>query len=227
MKKGIYPMLLLALAATATVQAGTRPHSHSVVIVQPSELPKSASLRSESMFLLNGENGQAYLYLEQDQGKSLAILNVEDLGNIREAGRVSLANPTPYDFVQPVRDSAALIRFRDGSGLAVISFKKPGQPVLYAEQGSLIPASIQAIGQNTLLVASANAPSTPPEKTKAEILDISDPSRPALLVTIRGLRQRLENVDTGTWFLLGDEGLTVIRRPRLERAFKDAMNWVN
>lgn len=48
-----------------------------------------------------------------------------------------------------------------------------------------------------------------------EILDISNPQS-VVLGTVEGVQQRLERSETGTLFLLGNSGLTVIRQPSVE-----------
>jgi hypothetical protein len=199
-------LLIAILAVTATVQAGTKPHSSSIVIDSRTDLPELAQRRSEAMYLYTNGSGQAFLYLEQDQGKSLAILDVSNPGSIREVGRASLAVQSAYDFVQSLSHSAALIRYRDGSGFAVITFKKYKQPVLVAAPALPNLANIQAFGHNTLLFA--------PAKLKS-------------LVAIHGLKQRLERPDTGTLFLLGSDGLTVIRRPSIEEQYQYESTYTN
>ena len=96
----ISKMLVVSLfALTATAHAGakshaarksvapTKPRSNSVVIDAPGDLPELAQRHSEGMFLHTNGSGQAFLYLEQDHGKTVAILDVSNPGSIREAGR--------------------------------------------------------------------------------------------------------------------------------------------
>jgi hypothetical protein len=82
MKVSISAALVFAVfAATTTAQAaanGTKTRSTSVVIDSPADLPELAQRRSEAMYLHNTGSGQAFLYLEQDQGRTLAILDVTD-----------------------------------------------------------------------------------------------------------------------------------------------------
>jgi hypothetical protein len=220
-------LLIAVLAVTATVQASTKPHSSSIVIDSPADLPELAQRRSEAMYLHANGSGQAFLYLEQEQGKSLAILDISNPGSIREVGRVSLAVQSAYDFVQSLSHSAALIRYRDGSGFAVISFKKYKQPVLVAAPALPNLANIQAFGHNTLLFASSNNPSSPSQDNQCEVIDVSNPAKLKSLVAIHGLKQRLERPDTGTLFLLGSDGLTVIRRPSIEEQYQYESTYTN
>jgi hypothetical protein len=220
-------LLIAVLAVTATAQAGTKSRSSSIVIDSRTDLPELAQRRSEAMYLYTNGSGQAFLYLEQDQGKSLAILDVSNPGSIREVGRASLAVQSAYDFVQSLSHSAALIRYRDGSGFAVITFKKYKQPVLVAAPALPNLANIQAFGHNTLLFASANNPSSPSQDNQCEVIDVSNPAKLKSLVAIHGLKQRLERPDTGTLFLLGSDGLTVIRRPSIEEQYQYESTYTN
>jgi hypothetical protein len=51
-------------------------------------------------------------------------------------------------------------------------------------------------------------------------MDISSPSDPSLLTTVKDVKHQVVNGDTGTTFLLGSEGLTVIRRVNVENDYK-------
>ena len=104
MKVSISAALVFAVfAATTTTQAaanGAKTRSTSVVIDSPADLPELAQRRSEAMYLHSTGSGQAFLYLEQDQGRTLAILDATDPASIREVGRASLGAQSSYDFVQ-------------------------------------------------------------------------------------------------------------------------------
>ena len=53
-----------------------------------------------------------------------------------------------------------------------------------------------------------------------QVIDITSPSDPLLITTVKEVKHQVVNGDTGTTFLLGSEGLTVIRRPTVEIDFK-------
>ncbi len=53
-----------------------------------------------------------------------------------------------------------------------------------------------------------------------QVVDISTPADPALLATVKLVKHRVVNGDTGTTFLLGSEGLTVVRRISIENDYK-------
>jgi len=68
-------MLAAIFAASVTVQANAQTHSRSIVVESPSDLPEMAQRSCEAMYLHDTGAGQTVLYLEQDQGRTLAILD--------------------------------------------------------------------------------------------------------------------------------------------------------
>jgi hypothetical protein len=48
------------------------------------------------------------------------------------------------------------------------------------------------------------------------VLDTLNPSQAGLLASIPAVKQRISKPDTGTLFLLNDDGVTVVRRLRVE-----------
>jgi hypothetical protein len=219
MNQSISKILVAAIFVVAvSVQAEVR--SKAIVVESPSDLPELAQGRSEAMYLHHTGEAQAILYLERNQGRNLAFLDVTDPAKIKAVGQVSIDAPSAYDFVQDLADSAVLIRYRNHSGFAVISFKNYKQPVLKGEPEYLHPASVEPDGSSALLLVSANAAAPPPREPDYEVLNISNPSSPTPLATISGVIQRLDRPQTGTVFLLNDQGLTVIRRLAAEREHK-------
>jgi hypothetical protein len=219
MNQSISKMLVAAIFVVAvSVQAEVR--SKAIVVESPSDLPELAQGRSEAMYLHHTGEAQAILYLERNQGRNLAFLDVTDPAKIKAVGQVSIDAPSAYDFVQSMADSAVLIRYRNHSGFAVISFKNYKQPVLKGEPEYLHPASVEPDGSSALLLVSANGATAPPREPDYEVLNISNPSSPTPLATISGVIQRLDRPQTGTVFLLNDQGLTVIRRLAAEREHK-------
>jgi hypothetical protein len=216
MNQSLSKIVVAAIFVVAvSVQAEVR--SKAIVVESPSDLPELAQGRSEAMYLHHTGEAQAILYLERNQGRNLAFLDVTDPAKIKAVGQVSIDAPSAYDFVQDLADSAVLIRYRNHSGFAVISFKNYKQPVLKGEPEYLHPASVEPDGSSALLLVSANAAIAPPREPDYEVLNISNPSSPTPLATISGVIQRLDRPQTGTVFLLNDQGLTVIRRLAAER----------
>ena len=210
-------MVVAIFAAVLSVQANASVRSKTIIVEFPSDLPELAQGRSEAMYLHHTGNAQAILYLEKDQGRKLAILDVTDPAHIKAVGQVSIAAPSTYDFAQSLGNSVALIRYRDHSGFAVISFKSYKQPVLTAEPDYLHPANAQSDGPNGLLLVSANGPSALAREPQYEVLSISGSSGATPLATVQNVIQRVDRPQTGTIFLLNDQGVTVVRCLGAER----------
>src|SRR6267142_2591084 len=204
--------ILIAATSLIAINAQAEVRSKAIVVESPSDLPELARGRGEAMYLHRTSAAQAILYIQRDQGRKLAILDITDPAKIRAAGQVSIDAPAAYDFAQDLADSGVLIRYRNHSGFAVISFKNYKQPVLKSEPEYLHPASVEADGSSALLLVSANSASAPAREPEYEVVGISNPSNPTPLATITGVIQRLDRPSTGTVFLLNEQGLTVIRR---------------
>jgi hypothetical protein len=213
-------MVATIFAATLGIQANAKTQSKSIVVQTPSDLPELAQRKSEAMYLNATGSGQTVLYLEQDNGRTLAILDVSDPGAIKPVGEVTIEARSPYDFVESLSDSAALIHYRDHSGFAVINFKKFKKPVLTEAPQFEHPAQAEAFGDGGLLMTSMNHPIAQAEDPDYQLFDISNPSSPRVLATIDGVTQRVERAETGTVFMLSNDGLTVIRRPSVEQEYQ-------
>jgi hypothetical protein len=220
MKQSIGTVVVAAIFVVAvSVRAEVR--SKAIVVESPSDLPELAQGGGEAMYLHRTNSAQAILYIERDQGKKLAFLDITDPASIKGLGQVSLDAPSAYDFVQDLAESAVLIHYRNHSGFAVISFKNYKQPMLKSEPGYLHPASVQADGAGgLLLISGASGASASPREPEYEVLSVSNPSSPTPLATVPGVIQRVDRPSTGTVFLLNDQGLTVVRCLAAEREHK-------
>lgn len=210
-------LVAVLLATTVSVQAKASVRSKAIVVELPSDLPELARGKSDAMYLHHTHEAQAILYLEQDHGRKLAILDVTDPANIKAVGQVSIAAPAAYDFAQYLGASRTLIHYRDHSGYAVLNFKNYKQPVLTAEPEYLHPSTVQTEGPNGLLLVSSSGTSAPPRPSEFEVLSISNAPGSEPLATIQGVIQRVDRPGTGTIFLLNDQGVTVVRCLAAER----------
>lgn len=209
-------------AAVLAVHADAKVNPKSIVVESPQYLPELAQRKTEAMYLHESGDGRTVLYLEQDQGRTLALLDVSDPSTIRALAQVPVGAASPYDFVQDVGDSAALIRYRDHAGYAVINFKKFKHPVLFEAKQLSAGTEAETLGRNALLMTAATRIADP--DPQYQVVDISNPCQPVVLASIEGVLQRLDKPDTGTVFLLGNAGLTVIRNLKLEEDSKIALN---
>jgi len=220
-------MVAAIFAAAVGIPVNAKTQSKSIVVESASDLPEIAQRKGDAMYLRETGGGQTFLYIEQDNGQTLAILDVTDLGAIRPVAKVSIAAKSPYDFAETLSDSAALIHYRDHSGFAVINFKKSKMPMLTEAPQFEHPAQAEAFGHAGLLLTSMNHPIAQAQDPQYEIFDISNPSNPRPLATVDGVTQRLDRPETGTVFMLSDNGLTVIRRPSVEQEYNLETNYTN
>jgi hypothetical protein len=222
MRITISALFVAALTLGATnAHAAQRPQSKTIVVESPSQLPELAQPAGEAMYLHHTNDGQAFLYVETDKGQKLSILNVSDSAKSEAVAQVTIGAPGPFDCVQDAGDSAALVRFRHTSGFGLISFKKCKHPVLAQDSQLASAGSVEELGATGLLFTSANGFVVPHSTTPREynVVDTTHASSPVLLATVSGVTQRLSRDETGTLFLLSDNGVTVVRRPRVEEDY--------
>ena len=79
--------------------------------------------------------------------------------------------------------------------------------------------SAETLGESALLVTSRSHQYSPAVAHDYQVIDIVA-SVPTQLATAKDVKHRVTNDETGTTFLLGSDGLTVVRRPRVEQEYK-------
>jgi hypothetical protein len=218
--KQVFNTILVAAALTTSMSANAavQSHSNTIIVESPADLPESAQVATDAMYLHDAGNGKSLLYLEQNQGKRLAILDVTDPAQIKQLEPALIAAASPFDFVQNIADSAVLIRYRDNSGFAILSLRNYKHPVVAAAPEAMNSSASEPLGQTGLLLTTTYQPQLSARGTnKYDIMDISTPSHPAALASVSGVKQRLAKEDTGTLFLLNGNGVTVVRRTRVEQ----------
>jgi hypothetical protein len=223
------PLVFAVLAFTLTANAVTNkpPHSRTIVIESPSILPVLAEANSEAMYLHKSGDGRTVLYVESAEGSEITALDVSDPARIQRIGETRLVVPSPFDFVESIGNNSVLVRYRDGSGEALLNFKHCKHPVLRDASALTGTETAEKLGETGLLSASTNAAVGPIADSDPtyKVWDNSKASHPNLLATIPGVTQRLSNEDTGTLFLLSENGITVIRRLRVEEDHKIDVIW--
>jgi hypothetical protein len=218
-----FPTLLLvaALAPTAIAYGEVASQSKEMVVLQSADLPQPARAEGQAMTLRSPGDGRTYLYIEQQQLGRLLILDVSDPARIKQAGTVNLAAAAAFDFAGSAGGYGELVRLRNGNGLAVIDFKNPRQPVLAALGGQFAASAAEPVGRDGLLLSrvsaeAATAHEAAPLPRDYQVVDAAKPHSPQLLATVKMVNQELVNDETGTTYLLGADGLTVVRRPAVE-----------
>jgi hypothetical protein len=230
MKKQLFtPLVIAVLAATINANAVTNkpPHSRTIVVQGPSDTPVLAQANSETMYLHKSGDGRTVLYVESAEGTKLTALDVSDPGKIRRLAETELIVPSRFDFVGSVGNDNVLVRYHDGSGEALLSFKQCKHPVLGDASALTGTEALEKLGETALLSASTNAAVTPivDSDPTYKVWDDSKVSHPNLMATIPGVTQRLSNEDTGTLFFLSKNGITVVRRLRVEEDHKIDVIW--
>lgn len=211
----ILAILLCAFVATPS-GAQITSQSKDMVVLLPHDLPEVTQSAGQSMTLHALGNGSSYLYIEQQQFGRLAILDVTDPAHIKAVGVARLDIDAPFDFVRPLGDYSELVCFRGNGGPAVLDLHHPKQPTLSRVDGLRHVVSTVPIGNTGFLLL--NSPNNGVESmaTDYQILDTSSPNSPRLLATVTNVQQRITSQMTGTVYLLGSDGLTIVRRPRVE-----------
>jgi hypothetical protein len=209
--------LATILAALSVVSAGYANPSNDIVLVPPANLPTLARQGGEAMFLHDTKDGRIFLYVEQHQGTQLAIFDVTDPARVRGEGSVQLDASGPFDFVADLGKRGELVRFREGQGEAVLDLRN--NPVLMKVQGlDTRNSTILLADYASRLTGQAfNAPVGQGTRDYKIFQSGESPSEDRV-IEVRQVRQDVTNPDTGTTFLLAQNGLYLIRRPALEAA---------
>ena len=214
--------LAVTIAATAYIlpaasaHAETSSRSKALVVVEPRDLPEQAQIRGNSLLLHSDNAGSTYLYVEQQQGARISVFDVTDPAHIKLAVSTQMPNEGPFDFIRPLGEHAELVYFRDGRKVGVLDLRKAKKPELHTISTSMALATAEQMGESGLLATTASYRYVPAVAREYQVVDISS-ANPTSLATITEVRHRVTNEETGTTFLLGSNGLTVIRRPRVER----------
>jgi len=203
------------LAATAmNAAAATRHSSRNIVTLSPSSSSALAQANSEAMYLRDSNDGRSILYVEANNGRALDVIDVTNLAAISRIAQVTLPADGTYDFGLAT-DHGVVVRYRDGSGQAFISFKNYKQPKLVASPAFKNTNTAEELGHDIVLSNAKVVPSGIVDPTY-EVLDDST-STPSLVASVSGICQEIERPSSGTLFLLSSDGVTVVRQPLVEQ----------
>jgi len=124
------------------------------------------------------------------------------------------AAPETFDFVSNLGNRATLVRFRHGHGKAVLDLHNARLPTLKKIQGLLLQGPIMRLGNDGFTVASQA--DVPPTRTCAVVAAavVDTPILPDLVrvLDVKRIREEITDEDSGTTFLLAEDGLYLIRR---------------
>jgi hypothetical protein len=211
---------LLAVISVSPVHAEVRSKSNGIIVLQPADLPEQAQTPGNSFFLYSDNDGSTYLYIEQQQGARLTTFNVTDPSKIKFVSSTTLTSPAPFDFVRPVGGRAELIRFRDGKGVAVLDLHTAKKPTVKIISGLSESGATEPLGELAFMMIDEPYNYVRAVPRDYQVIDISSPSDPLLITTVKEVKHQVVNGDTGTTFLLGSGGLTVVRRLSVENDYK-------
>jgi hypothetical protein len=190
-----------------------------LVIVPESKLPQQAQQQGLAMDLHLVNPATLYLYIEQDNGRQIAIFDVSDPGRIKFKKLSEINAPAAFDFVQPAGQSLEMIRYRDGRGTAIIDLSKPKEPVLKAVGAATNSCYIVPVAENK---ANTQSPPVPQD------YEVIEPLASHAIAIVKGVVQQQTDESNGTTYLLGTQGLTVIRNIGAERKLAaTAPHWTN
>jgi hypothetical protein len=207
---------IVVLASASFAAAEVISESKDVVVLQPQDLPQLSRAAGQSMELVSPGNGKTYLYIEQQQLAQLLILDVTDMAHIKEAGTVKLDLPAAFDFASSAGPTASVIRFRGTGTCAILSYANPLHPTLSVATDQIHGTEVEQINAHGLLISESRIPSSTVPQRDYQIVDSTNVQAPRLLSTVQDVQQTVQREETGTTFLLGANGLAVIRRPHQE-----------
>jgi hypothetical protein len=202
-----------------TTQAEVHSKSKELVVMEARDLPEQAQIKGHSLLVHSDNAGSTYLYVEQQQGARLAVFDVTDPANIKLAASTQLPAEGLFDFVRPLGNNAELVYFRDGKKEGVLDLHKAKKPVLRTTSTATGLVTTHTVGLSGLLAANEPYKYVPAVSRDYQLIDISAVN-PTVLTTVKEVRHQATNDETGTTFLLGSDGLTVVRRLRVENDYK-------
>ena len=214
---------------TCATYAQNASREHDVVIETPAVLPLESRQPASAFYLnTNSGDGKAYLDIEQQSGKKLVVLDVTELAHIRTMQTIMLPFSEPFCFSEELNNSYVVLRSMDQKVMGVLNTRKARKPVLESADAFQHASRVQAIGQSTFLLASAHgAAATLPAPQEYRVVESAKNLRFSTLYAAQGVIASIRREETGTLFLLGSEGLTVIRHPEQEEEYKAQQNYTN
>jgi hypothetical protein len=109
---------------------------------------------------------------------------------------------------------------RESIELAVLDLHRPKSPTLKVVNTLNEPGHTESLGEMGFLVINEPYRDVGPVAHDCQVVDISNRAGPIALATIKQVKHRVVNEETGTTYLLASDGLTVVRRPRVEDDYK-------
>jgi hypothetical protein len=215
--------ITLSLAAAAlgvpslSAQAEIHSKSKELVVMEARDLPEQAQMKGNSLFLHSDSAGSTYLYVEQQQGARLSVFDVTDPARIKLTVSTPLPAEGAFDFVRPLGDNEALVYFREGQKVGILDMHKAKKPVLRTVAITANLDTAESLGQSGLLAGNQSYNYVPAVARDYQVIDAANLTP---LATLKEVKHRLTNHETGTTFFLDNDGLAVVRRINVETDYK-------
>ena len=195
-------LFIALLVISAAVIPAMAEGKGDLVVVPSNKLPEKAHKPAQGMKLHLVFPDTLFLYVEQDNGRSIAVFDVSHPRKITLKAFVTVDAPVSFDFVETVGRHTELIRYRDGSGTALLDLSKPKSPRIRA---------IAATNEETYVLPISGVVTKPYGSSASEDYQVILSSRSKQVLTFREVIQKLRDEANGTTYLLRSNGLTVIR----------------
>jgi hypothetical protein len=101
----------------------------------------------------------------------------------------------------------------------IIDLRKANNPELRTVSLTVNLDAAETFGYSGLLASTESYKYIPAVSRDLQLIDVSA-ANPTPLVTLKDVRHRVTNNETGTTFFLTKEGLTVVRQTSVETAYK-------
>jgi hypothetical protein len=209
-QKGAIGICVLTLAMPGL--AATHRIDGNLVLVPENKLPPQARVEGDAMTLHLVDLQTLYLYIERDHGRNLAIFDVRDPGKIKFKRLVPVNASSTFDFEGLASPHSILVRFRDGSGEAILDLTDAKNPHIRPMSETPVETSIVPVTDESLMAQTATPGDLTPRDYNIVIPNVQGPA-----LTIKSVIQQANDVGNQTTYLLGAGGLTVVRNIRAER----------
>jgi hypothetical protein len=210
--KSLRRVAIAIVASGIGAQLGYAGPSNNFIVVPPTHLPELARQTGEAMLLREAMDGTTLLYIEQDQGARLVILDVTDPAHIKGEGSVQLNAPGPFDFVATPGNRTELIRFRQNQEYAVLDLHNLKVPSIQRVPRLTLTGLAASLDNDGFTVTSqTDADAQATRGYQAQVVNTARELKDVF--NVKGVREEITKYDTGTTFLLTEGGLFLIRRP--------------
>lgn len=213
-------LAITGLLLSLPVQAEVKSRSGNQIVEEPSDLPEMAKTPGQALFLYQAGDGATYLYVEQHDGERLAVYDVTDPAKIKGVASVPIKASGTFEFVRYLNDRTELIRYRESRQAAVLDLSNPKSPTLKSVDDLSQAGQTETLDQTALVMINGHYRYVGSVPHDYRLMDVSNPEHPVPLATIKQVRHKLVDEETGATYLLGSDGLTVVRRPRVEEDHK-------